>query len=132
MARYIQDAALTIVTALPAAAANNNSATLDLGSTRAADYEGFEIEVDLPATPSLADAHTVTLQLQHSSDNITFANIPELEPLVATGAGGVGSAAVKQRVRLPSQTKRYIQLNQAVASGGGNNTAISSTMYLMK
>jgi hypothetical protein len=124
--RTIQDARLIQTIACPAANANLNSATLDLGTgPHVAD---IEIQISIPATPSLVDAHAITMTLMHSADDITYVAIPELAPLVVTGAGGVGAAALTDSYRLPSSTQRYVQLNIAVANGGGNNTAISVTL----
>lgn len=128
-----RDAALTTTKACPAAGANHNTATLDLKSTTAGAFaDSVEVEIVIPALPSLADDKTLTVKLQDSADNTTFADIPELASLVVTGvATGKGGAAATRVVRLPSSAKRYLQANLAVASNGGDNTDKSVTVSLL-
>lgn len=127
--RAIQDALLTTVHVLPAAGANVNGGSIDLGQTTANPInEKIEVELSVPATPSLVDAKTIIYSFQDSADNVTFVAIPELATLTSTGAGGVGAAAVLRNVKLPSSTRRYINVNAAVLAAGGDNTAISFTL----
>jgi hypothetical protein len=126
-----RDANLQVSKALPAAAATNYSDAIDLGSAKPGNVrDEVDLVINLPATPSLVDAKTVTLTLQDSDDNVTFAAVPEIATIVATGAGGVGADAIERRVSLPSSIRRYIRLKQDVLTAGGNNTAISTTMGL--
>ena len=127
-----RDAALTTTKACPAAGANHNTATLDLKSTTAGAFaDSVEVEIVIPALPSLAADKTLTVKLQDSADNTTFADIPELAAVVVTGVSTNGSAAATRTVRLPSTTKRYLQANLAVATGGGDNTDKSVTVSLL-
>lgn len=126
--RSRRDAALTRTKACPAANANHNSATIDLGAAGDASLEHVEIEIAIPALPSLAADKTLTVKLQDSADDITYADIEELASVVVTGVSTDGSAAKTVAVRLPSSTKRYIQANLAVAAVGGDNTAKSVTI----
>lgn len=129
--RSIQDALLTVATALPAAAANVSSVGIDLGQPTAFPInEKVELELSVPATPSLVDAKTIIYTFQDSADNITFAAIPELATLTSTGAGGVGAAAVLRNVKLPSSTRKFVGVNAAVLAAGGSNIAISFTVKL--
>jgi len=121
-----------IVTALPAANANNNTSAFDLGDAApGASTNVIEARVNLPATPSLADGQTITLTLQDSADNSSFAAVAGVATLVATGAGGAGSAALERQIKLPATVRRYIRLNQAASATAGNNTAVSSTLSLV-
>jgi len=129
--RTIQDFDLTVTTALPAAAANVDSASIDLEAIGPAALESVELEISLPATPDLTDDDTITLTIQDSADDSTFASVEELATLVVTGAGGAGAAAATRKVRLPSSTKRYINVNAAVLTGGGDNTDVSFTWKLL-
>ena len=129
--RTIQDFDLTVTTALPAAAANADSASIDLEAIGPAALESVELEISLPATPDLTDDDTITLTIQDSADDSTFASVEELATLVVTGAGGEGAAAASRKVRLPSSTKRYINVNAAVLTGGGDNTDVSFTWKLL-
>lgn len=130
----VQDAALSVTTALPAAAANVTGTGIDLGAVNAqfAANGKFDVAISCPATPSLADAHAITLTLQDSADNITFTAIATLAATTITGAGGIGGPALAPVFyRLPGATRRYIALNAAVASGGGSNIAVSTTIQLL-
>ena len=128
----IRDAALKVTKACPAAGANHNTDTLDLGSANpGAAVESFEVEIAVPALPSLADTKTLTVKLQDSADDSTYADIAEIASVVVTGASGTGSAAKTATVRLPSSTRRYLQANLAVASAGGDNTAKSVSISLL-
>jgi len=129
MGRRITDKLLEVSRSLPAAAANNNSTSLDLGEGWKG--ENYELEIEIPALPNLADTKTLTVTVQDSADNSAFAAIPELATLVVTGAGGVGSAATKRQLRIPASTRQYIRINCAVASVGGDNTASAAIMRLL-
>lgn len=127
--RSIRDAALVVTKALPAAGANHNTDTLDLGSTNpGVTAEHFELEIAIPALPSLAADKTLTVKLQDSADDTTYADIEALASVVVTGVSTTGSAAKTVAVRLPSSVKRYVQANLAVAASGGDNTAKSVTI----
>ena len=120
----IRDAALKVTKACPAAGANHNTDTIDLGCKNpGASVESFEVEIAIPALPSLAADKTLTVKLQDSADNTTFADVEQLASVVVTGVSTNGSAASTVVVRLPSDVKRYVQANLAVASSGGDNTA---------
>lgn len=127
--RNLQDAQLIKTIALPAAAATANSASLDIGTGPHACC--IELRINIPALPALVDAKTITVKLQDSADNITFADIEELASLVITGAGGVGAAAVEREVRLPSSTNRYVRLTVIALAAAGDNTAVSASLTVL-
>jgi chemotaxis response regulator CheB len=128
----IRDTNLKKTKALPAAAATNYSDSIDLlDSAPGIKMRNAEIEVALPATPSLVDAKTVTLTLQDSADNSTFAAIPTLATVVATGVSTSGAAAITRLFKLPETARRYIRLKQDVLTAGGDNTAISTTLSVV-
>lgn len=130
--RNIKDNSLIVTKALPAAAANNNSPTLDLGGS--ASYfqaQHVEVEIVVPATPALVDAKTIIISLQDSADDSSYAATDPAISTTLTGAGGVGAAAKTVRFRLPSNVRRYIQFNQAVLTAGGDSTAVSVTYRLL-
>jgi len=132
MARHIQDALLRVVTALPAAAANNDSDAIDLEQVSADTInEKFELQIKVPALPALVEAKKLTITVQDSADNESFAAVPELATLVITGESGNGADAAERTVRLPSTARRYIRINQAVESGGGSNIAVKTTLQLL-
>ena len=128
----IRDAALKVTKACPTAGANHNTDTIDLGCKNpGASVESFEVEIVIPALPSLVKDKTLTVKLQDSADDSTYADIPELASVVVTGGDSGGSAAATRVVRLPSSAKRYLQANLAVATGGGDNTDKSVVVSLL-
>ena len=132
MSRQIQDALLTALIALPAAAASANTAGIDLGQTTLdTTHEVIDVLLTVPAVPALVDTKTIIYTFQDSADNSTFAAIPELATVTSTGAGGVGAAAVSRRVKLPGSTRRYLRVNAAVLAAGGDNTAVSMTLKVL-
>lgn len=130
--RTIRDASLVVTKALPAAAASNNSDSIDLESIGSSVLESIELEIVIPATPSLVEAKTVIVHLEDSADDSTFADIDELGSITVTGAAAAaGGAAVTKKFRLPSTTRRYVRFSSAVLTGGGDNTGVSVTMSIL-
>lgn len=128
----VADVNLKTTKALPAANASNVHDAINLEqTTQYATSERMALQVSLPATPSLADTKTVTLTVTDSADGVTFAAIPELSTVVATGASGAGAAAITRTFPLPGTVRQYIRVEQAVAASGGDNTAVSVTAQLL-
>jgi hypothetical protein len=128
--RAIKDALFVKAKALPAANANNNTATFDLGAGGYAPEE-IEVEIAIPALASLADDKLVTIKVQDSADDSSYATVDPLIQTTVVGAGGVGASAKTIRLRLPANVRRYVQFNQAVDNGGGTLTASSVTYSLL-
>lgn len=130
--RRLADASNTKVKALPAAAAANASASIDLGSTVLGPIaDEIEVLVEIEATPALVDDKTITLTLKDSADDSTFAAIPGIATLVTTGAASAGAAATSRRYKLPPGTRRYLRLDAAVLTAGGDNTAKNYTLKVL-
>lgn len=128
----MKDAALVQTKAFPAAAANNSTTAFDLGPVSNPGHiapENVEIEIAWPALAALADSKNVVFKVQDSADNSTFADLGLTKTI--TGAGGAGVAAGSVRFRLPQGTRRYLRVNQAEDSAGGDITASSSTVSLI-
>lgn len=126
------DIALKKTKALPAAGAANASDAFDFGqATLHPLNRKLALQVDLPATPALVDAKTITLTVKDSADGVTFAAIPELAPLVVTGAGGAGAAAVSRTFPLPGTTRKYVRTDAEVLAAGGDNTGVSVTSQVL-
>jgi hypothetical protein len=119
-----QDANLKVTTALPAASSNNQTATIDLGA--GGNFQPpYEVEIAVPAMPLHVTANNVTLRLQDSADNSTFADVdPQIQTLIL-GVVSTGSAAKNVRFRLPSTIRRYIQFTQTT---GATDTLTSYSM----
>lgn len=130
----IRDANLSVSKALPAAAASNYSDAIDLGdqSPGLSKLDDWQLEVAIPALPSLVDAKTYTGTLQDSADNATFADIAVLAPVILTGAGGAGAAAKTQLYPLPKDLRRYVRLKNTVLTAGGDNTAVSAKLSAVR
>lgn len=125
--RNQRDADFEVVKALPAAAANHNTDSLDIGQAVGGIPENIAFEIEIPALPALENDKSLTVKVHDSADNSSFAAIDPLIQTTVTGAGGTGSAAKTVRFRLPPTARRYIALNLAVESAGGDNTAKSVT-----
>mgnify|MGYP003624592627 CR=1 FL=1 len=128
MKRNIQDAQFNEVIALPAAGSTANSASIDM--VEAGGLEESELLVGHPVLPVLVDAKTVTIKIQDSADDSTFADIVGLSTLVTTGAGGSGAAANSRAVRLPSTTRQFVRISTIVLAAGGDNTAVEAFLQL--
>lgn len=131
--RNRKDAQKIVTLALPAANANANSDSIDLEAVApGATAEAIELEVALPATPSLADDKDITIHLEDSADDSTFADIASLASIVDTGvATSQGGAGVTRVYKLPPDVRRYIRINAAVEDAGGDNTGVSVTVSLL-
>ena len=126
----LKDAELINTVALPAAAATATTEPFNLIQKPPHECH-FEVELTLPALPSLADTKKATVTLEDSADGITFTAIAALASLEVIGAGGAGAANITRKVRLPSDARQYIRAKVAVEAAGGNNTAKSLTMALV-
>lgn len=129
--RTITDALLAKSQALPAANANNSTASIDLEQVNAFPVnEKVDLEISVPATAALVETKDITFTVEDSADNSSFAAVPALATFVVTG-GASGGAASARVVKLPGSTRRYVRVNAAVETGGGNNTAVSYKMALL-
>jgi len=127
-ARNIQDAALQLTKALPAAGASNQSDALDLGAVGGIKPECVEVEIQVPAIAAhVTTSSDITLKLQDSADNSSFADVDAIHQTVIPGVAVTGSVAKNARFRLPSQTRRYVRFNQAC--GATDNNTGSSIVY---
>lgn len=125
--RNLVDDNKVVIKALPAAAANHNTDAIDLEQTVGGQIEAIAFEVEVPALPALVEAKTVTLKVFDSADNSSFAAIDPLISTTIVGGVGNGAAAKSVRFRLPPTARRYVAINIAVETGGGNNTGVSLT-----
>ena len=113
------DKDLIATLALPAAAANAQTASLDLQGA----VGNCELELACEATTTLVATKTITLTVQESDSGSSFAAAPWAPTITITGKTGDGSVAVAQRIGIPSTAKRYMRAYAAVDTGGGDNTA---------
>ena len=125
-----QDLELSKNRTLPAQNTNNNSASIDLGT--ATQFEvgsNTEVEVYVPAT-ACATGQTITVTIQDSADDSSFAQVAQLETLVLTGSSNA-TAATTRKWRLPSTVRRYIRMNVACSATTGDLTANTATFKLL-
>ena len=126
----LKDAELTRTLALPDAGNSASSESIDLSATEQAECH-FEVEIKVPALANLADTKSVTVTLEDSADDASFAAIAGLAPLEVTGGAGGGAAAASLRVRLPNTARRYLRATADVEAAGGDSTADSLTLGLI-
>ncbi len=140
------DLNLEVVTACPAAAANVDSAGIDvragglaqpvnpnqtvnlLGNTALQDSE---LRATLDVGTVLASTKKVTITPQDSDDNVTFTALADLAAGVVTGISANGNAKTEFRWKLGTETRRYVGVNIAVESGGGSIIAQNVTLDLL-
>jgi hypothetical protein len=114
----LKDASLKVTKYLPAAAADNQTATFDLNSTGLQLFPRW-IEVSVPAIAAHTDStKNITLTLQDSADDSTYADTDVSIRVVVPGVLTSGSAAATFRVPVPPDVNRYLQFKQEVDSGG--------------
>jgi hypothetical protein len=133
MGYQVQDASLINETALPAAASTTvHGASFDLENGPMGDVVAdFQFNVALPVlnATELPNTDTLTVDIEHSLDNVTFTTlIPQV--LIATGAGGVGSAAAVFATRLPVDINRYVRASATTSAGTATMAASNMTCWL--
>jgi len=126
--RALKDARLTVSKVFPAAAANDNTGTIDLVNT-GYKPETLAINIAWPSLPNLVDAKTIIFDVQDSADDVTYVSTGVTHTI--TGITGNGQAAGSVNLRLKATTRRYVQVNRAVLVAGGNNTASTNTVALV-
>lgn len=124
-----EDLYFTVSRALPAQNTNANTSSIDLeDATPELVGEIAELHLELPATTT-ATGQTITLTIQDSADNSSFAAVTGLSTIVLTGVDNA-TAALSRPVRLPRGTRQYVRINIAMSATTGDQTAISFTFKL--
>ena len=130
--RFTKDACLIRVFNLPATGATVNSDALDLGNAEIGPgARHFDVEMASNAAPALADGKHITLTLQDSDDNVTFAPVAYIAPQVLTGAGGAGAGASKIQFGLATSIRRYLRVSATADASAGNSTAVTASLALV-
>ncbi len=125
-----QDLNLSINRTLPAQNSNNNSSSIDLGTaTQTQVGSNTEVQVYVPAT-ACATGQTITVTIQDSANDSSFAQVAQLETLVLTGVSNATSETTRTW-RLPSTVRRYIRINVACSATTGDLTANTATFKLL-
>ena len=126
--RAIKDARLLVAKVFPAAAANDNTATIDLVNT-GYKPEGMALNIAWPSLPNFVDGKTIIFDVMDSADDSSYLSTGVTHTI--TGITGNGQAAGSVNLRLKPTTRRYIQVKRTVESGGGTNTASTNTCALV-
>jgi hypothetical protein len=114
--------------AMPNGAATTYSSDIDLGEIDFAG-ENFELLVSVPAFPVGVQANSETLTVNivagaaASPTTVIMGSV-----IVATGAGGAGSAAASKPFRLPSDCPRYVRVQ--FVNTAGDKSAYDATVGL--
>jgi hypothetical protein len=115
--------------ALPAAASSSTNSTAVNLNDDAHKADLTELELSVPAlnTTIVPNASTVNYIIETSTVS-NFASIDQtLMNEVQTGAGGVGVAAFKKRVRIPSNCAQYVRAKVTLGASTTTAAAISGT-----
>jgi putative AlgH/UPF0301 family transcriptional regulator len=122
--RSLKDANLKAVKALPAAAANNTSDPIYIGGN-GPHREGLKLRVSWPANTVLVATKKITLTLYSAATTTLAAEADPAQTFVITGDTGFAKGYVD--FELGQGVLDYVGWNQAVETGGGDNTGTSFT-----
>lgn len=129
--RRLLDASLNESVALPTGAATANTNSVDLGqATPFPITESFHVKLTT-STAAGANNKNITVRVQDSADNSTFANIAAIGALTVTDANGAGFSAGTLTVSLPPTTRRYVRAQAtSEANGGASNNGTLTVDFL--
>jgi len=126
--RNLIDATAQVTRALPAAAANVTSSGIYLGGD-GPHKERLKVKVELPANTVLVATKLLTITLQDSADNSSFAAAAPAQSFVITGDTGFPAQDIYFDIN--NSIRAYVAVNFAVETGGGNNTSTTATISLV-
>lgn len=126
--RNLADAASQVTRALPAAAANVTSSGIYLGGD-GPHKERLKVRVELPVNTVLVATKLLTITLQDSADNSSFAAAAPAQSFVITGNTGFPAQDVYFDIN--NSIRDYVAVNFAVETGGGNNTTTTATISVV-
>lgn len=118
----LSDAQAVTATAVSTKSIDTTTALRNIGSG-----EPVEVLVSVGTAFTAAGAATMTVALQDSADNTTFADVL-VSPAIAVASLAAGFEAL--RVRVPATTRRYIALNYTVATGPMTAGALTAVLEL--
>lgn len=137
MTLRVRDRDLEQTAALPNGAASTTTTGFDLGHNSAKQgrlLAQCELEIVAPAltTAELPDGQTITYHVEHADDAAFSVNLATEHSTVRvqTGAAGAGAAGATDRVRLPTQCKRFVRV-KATKTGAANASAKSMSAALV-
>ena len=118
----LSDAQAVTTTAVSTKSIDTITALRNIGSG-----EQIEVLVAVGTAFTAGGAATMTVALQDSADNTTFADVL-VSPAIAVASLVAGFEAL--RVRVPATTRRYIALNYTVATGPMTAGALTAVLEL--
>lgn len=127
--RSLKDALSSTTKALPAAAGNNDTDEIYIGG-EGPHREGLKLLVEVPETPALVDTKTITFTLEDGATGATATSNPG-QTYTITGVNTPGADAVQFYLDIPQDAGEYILVNQAVETGGGDNTGVTVSYFLV-
>lgn len=123
--RLQRDAKLSVSHVFPAAAANVNTASIDLGL---GPYrtDDVMVHIQIPALAAYTDnTKSIITKIQDSADNSSFADINPQVTTTTLGVASTGTPLTDYYFRLPATVRQFIQINIACLTGGADITALS-------
>ncbi len=125
--RKLADAAYTASTTLPATNSSNvTTASFNLIQSFATS-EHYAVQVDIDPLANFGTTGALTVVIQDSADNVTFANISELGSTVVNANT---TATTTDQFRLPPTARQYIRALAAIGAINGNISANNVTVSL--
>lgn len=126
-----------VPTSLAAGAAAGSASFAASGSTPALDFiqakpypttETVIVRIDSSVITGLSGSNAITFNLQHSDDNVTFVNIPELSTALVSSTNNSGTASAGYaQVLLPPSVKRYVRAAVSVPATGSLSTGLTGS-----
>jgi hypothetical protein len=105
---------------MPSGNATANTTAVDLGKTLPFPItEAFHVKLSTTVATG-ANNKNITVKLQDSADNSSFANIAELGAITVQDANGAGYPVGTLTVQLPPDTRRYLRAQATGEANGGN------------
>lgn len=125
----VADKSMERVKALPAANASAVTDSVDLGAAEAGPLgANLEVHLSVEATTTLVDTYDITLTLEDSADDSSWAPLEGGPTYTVPGKTGNGSDAASFRGYLPPNTRRYLRAKAAIPTSGGDNTGKNFTL----
>ncbi len=123
-----------VTTALPAASATATPATpLDLGPQGGNNQPFSILQISCPAVPALVDAKTIIFAVTDcATSGGSYTAVEGYGAMQQLGAGGVGAAAAAWPLRIHDHVRRFVKVTATVLAAGGDNTAVSFTMEILR
>lgn len=126
--RNSADALLTVTKALPAANANNDTDEINIGPV-GPHREKMKLRASWPANSVLVATKLLTLTLKSGATGALAAETDPTATYVITGDTGFAAGYVD--FELGQNVGEYVAVNQAVETGGGDNTGTTFTYTLV-